>query len=745
MVRSFIAGILATLMLFAGQAVADTCKYSAVNISGAGSINVTCDASKTNYATLYGSSANNCTYFGSTHTPAVRIDGSDGLVSAWCSGTASGFGFTALTGQSLNTLVTSNAITVAGFGSPVALSVANGEYQIDSGAWSTTAGTVSDGQTVRVRHTTAAAFATTVTTTLTISTVSGTFNSTTQAQDTTPDPFSFTALTTQALGTSVNSGIVTVAGINAPANITITGGEYQIGDGAWSSAASTISNGQTVRVRHTTSAAYETSVTSTLTIGGISGNFSSTTLEAPGNACKYSGITISGDGNISVTCDPSKDNTATLYGTSAYSCTYLGSSHAPAINIDGSSKAVKAWCASTASGFGFTALTGQVPGTLVTSNAITVSGFSAAVALSVTSGEYQIDSGAWSTAAGTISDGQTVRVRHTTSAAFNTPVTTTLTIGGVSGVFTSTTLTSDTTPDPFSFTALTSQTPGTLVTSNTVTVSGINMPATISITAGEYQIGEGAWSSAAGTISNDQTVRVRHTTSAAFSTVVTSTLTIGGVSGIFSSTTQAQDTTPDPFSFTPQNGVARSTEIASEAITISGINVPTPISVSGGSYSVNNGAFTNAAGSVSNGQSVRARLTSSSTFSGTTTAIVTIGGGSGNFTVTTNDGNSPLPFAFTPVRNATLSTLYESNTVTLSGLSGTLPVTVTGGEMSINGGAYSSATGSVREGSTIRVRQQSSAQKAHKTRVTVTVGATSGVFDVTTKGGLSGGVLLLLD
>lgn len=647
MVRSFIAGILATLMLFAGQAVADTCKYSAVNISGAGSINVTCDASKTSYATLYGSSASNCTYFGSTHTPAVRIDGSDGLVSAWCSGTASGFGFTALTGQSLNTLVTSNAITVAGFGSPVAISVANGEYQIDSGAWSTTAGTVSDGQTVRVRHTTAAAFATTVTTTLTISTVSGTFSSTTQAQDTTPDPFSFTALTAQALSTLVNSGIVTVAGINTPASITITGGEYQIGDGAWSSAASTISNGQTVRVRHTTSAAYGTSVTSTLTIGGISGNFSSTTLEAPGNACKYSGITISGDGNISVTCDPSKDNTATLYGTSAYSCTYLGSSHAPAINIDGSSKAVKAWCASTASGFGFTALTGQVPGTLVTSNAITVSGFSAAVALSVANGEYQIGSGAWSTAAGTISDGQTVRVRHTTSAAF--------------------------------------------------------------------------------------------------STVVTSTLTIGGVSGTFSSTTQAQDTTPDPFSFTPQNGVARSTEITSEAIAISGINVPTPISVSGGSYSVDNGAFTNAAGSVSNGQSVRARLTSSSTFSGTTTAIVTIGGGSGNFTVTTNDGNSPLPFAFTPVRNATRSTLYESNTVTLSGLSGTLPVTVTGGEMSINGGAYSSAAGSVKEGSTIRVRQQSSAQKAHKTRVTVTAGATSGVFDVTTKGGVSGDVLLLLD
>lgn len=748
MVRSSVVGILTAFMFFVGHAVADTCKYSAVNIADSGTIAVTCDASKTGYATLYGTSSSSCSFLGSTHTPAVRIDGSDGLISAWCVDTAGGFGFTAATGQTPNTVVMSNTITVSGFASAVAISVANGEYQIDSGAWTSASGTVSNAQIVRVRHTTAATYGTSVTTTLTIGGVNGTFTSTTQALDTTPDPFSFTALTAQALNTTVSSNTITVSGINAPASIGVTGGEYSVNGGAWSSAAGTVSNGQTVSVRHTTSAAYETTVSTTLTIGGVSGVFNSTTLEAPGNACKYSGVSISSDGSIRVTCDANQSYTATLYGTSAYACSYMGSSHTPAVSINSSTGAVKGWCASTAGGFAFTALTGQALSTQLTSNSITVSGFATPVAISVSAGsEFQIDNGAWGSAGSMIGDGQSVRVRHTSSSSFNTTVTTTLTIGGVSGNFSSTTMASDTTPDPFSFTALAEQPLNTTVNSNVVTVAGINAPASIAITSGEYQINGGAWSNAAGTVSNGQTVRVRHTTSAAYVTTVTSTLTIGGVNGAFSSTTQAIDTTPDPFSFTPQSGTARNTEVTSNAVTISGINTSVGISVTGGSYAIDGGAFTSAAGTINNGQSVRARLTTANSFSSTATALVTIGSGSGNFTVTTGDGRSPVPFTFAPVRNAARSTWIESDTVTLIGLSSAMPISVTGGQMSINGGAYSSTAGSVNEGSTLRVRQQSSAQAGRKTRATVTVGTTNGTFDVTTKGGFSGGMLeiLLLD
>ena len=77
---------------------------------------------------------------------------------------------------------------------------------------------------------------------------------------------------------------------------------------------------------------------------------------ATDNSCKYSGVTISSVGTISVTCDSTKSYTALLHGTSSASCTYLGSNNTPAISINGSSGAIEAWCAgaSTSTGASFT-------------------------------------------------------------------------------------------------------------------------------------------------------------------------------------------------------------------------------------------------------------------------------------------------------------------------------------------------------------------------------------------------------
>lgn len=54
----------------------------------------------------------------------------------------------------------------------------------------------------------------------------------------------------------------------------------------------------------------------------------------------------------------------------------------------------------------------------------------------------------------------------------------------------------------------------------------------------------------------------------------------------------APDTSPDAFTFTDQTGVALSQLINSNEITVSGINTDTPISVSGGYYSINGGSWT---------------------------------------------------------------------------------------------------------------------------------------------------------
>ena len=95
------------------------------------------------------------------------------------------------------------------------------------------------------------------------------------------------------------------------------------------------------------------------------------------------------------------------------------------------------------------------------------------------------------------------------------------------------------------------------------------------------------------------------------------------------------DTIPTAFGFTDQTNVALNTVITSNSATISGVNVSTPISIAGGEYSVNSGAFTSGAGTVNSGDTVRVRQTSSSSFSTTTDTVLTIGGVSDTFSVTT--------------------------------------------------------------------------------------------------------------
>ncbi len=95
------------------------------------------------------------------------------------------------------------------------------------------------------------------------------------------------------------------------------------------------------------------------------------------------------------------------------------------------------------------------------------------------------------------------------------------------------------------------------------------------------------------------------------------------------------DTTPDAFTFTPQTGVARNTQITSSPITVAGINSAADVTVSGGTWNKNGGAYSSAAGTVVLGDVVRVRQTSSASYSTATTATLTIGGVSAIFSATT--------------------------------------------------------------------------------------------------------------
>lgn len=109
------------------------------------------------------------------------------------------------------------------------------------------------------------------------------------------------------------------------------------------------------------------------------------------------------------------------------------------------------------------------------------------------------------------------------------------------------------------------------------------------------------------------------------------------------STPLAPDTTPDAFAFTALSNVAFNTLVTSNAIKVSGINAPAPISISTCTsslceYNINNSTVWNAFGNsttVNNGDTVMVRQKSSATRNDTTTLTLSIGGVSASFKVTT--------------------------------------------------------------------------------------------------------------
>jgi hypothetical protein len=196
----------------------------------------------------------------------------------------------------------------------------------------------------------------------------------------------------------------------------------------------------------------------------------------------------------------------------------------------------------------------------------------------------------------------------------------------------------DTTPLAFSFTDVTGASLSTVYTSNSILVTSVNLPTAISISgAGTYSINGGAYTSSAGTVVFGDSVTVRITSAGAYLSAAGTTLTIGGVSDTYSVTTSddPSDDTPDQFIFTDITDAALNTVYTSNSITVSGINVASAITVSGGTYSINGGAYTASAGTVVNGNTVTVRGTSSASYFTNVHVTLTIGGVNDVYTVRT--------------------------------------------------------------------------------------------------------------
>ncbi len=147
-------------------------------------------------------------------------------------------------------------------------------------------------------------------------------------------------------------------------------------------------------------------------------------------------------------------------------------------------------------------------GAWATSALVTVSGVSAAVPVTIAGGQYNINAGAWRTAAGSVSSGQTLQVRVQAPAAGGASQTATLDIGGVSDTFVVSSIV-DTTPNAFNLGGPVTVAPYAWAETQPFTISGINVPVPITVAKGEYRIDSGAWVTTGGTVSAGQMVQMR--------------------------------------------------------------------------------------------------------------------------------------------------------------------------------------------------------------------------------------------
>jgi uncharacterized delta-60 repeat protein len=321
-----------------------------------------------------------------------------------------------------------------------------------------------------------------------------------------PDAFSFPPVTVDFGTAQVVSAPITVSGINTAAQLRVSpsNASFSIGcNGVWTLASSLITHsiidGQTLCVRMDASATPGGTRNATIDIGGRTATFSLISTSTPADIVPNA--------------------------------------------------------------FAFSAQSGVPLDTVIDSGAAVITGIAGYSPVTVMNGWYSIGcSGTWTQAASFITNGQTICARHASANALTTSTTSTVTIGGVQGTFTTTTAAADTTPDPFSFTSQTNVPPSVVRESDGVIFSGITTASPISVTAGTYSIGcNGVFTAAAGTVSPGQRVCVRHTSAATSAATVRTTLVVGDVSGEFASTTLVFDTTPDAFTFADQSNIAPGT------------------------------------------------------------------------------------------------------------------------------------------------------------------------------------------
>ena len=233
---------------------------------------------------------------------------------------SSEFSFTNRSDVAPTTTVTSNVIEMTGVGGEATVSIqggpggqidGSGEYRIcvdanctGNPAFVSMPSGIADGAFLQLRLTSSSAFATATSLTIGVGPLVTTWTLTTAAQDVTPNGIAFPSQVVVGLSTPIDSAMVGVTGITGNVPISIAGaGQYRVcadatctGSPAFGAAPATITNGKFVQLRVTSSGAYGTPVSTTLTVGSVSAGWTVTT---------FTSIT---DGQVVAACTPTLNN-----------------------------------------------------------------------------------------------------------------------------------------------------------------------------------------------------------------------------------------------------------------------------------------------------------------------------------------------------------------------------------------------------------------------------------------------------
>jgi hypothetical protein len=126
-----------------------------------------------------------------------------------------------------------------------------------------------------------------------------------------PNAFAFTAQSDVTAAATITSAGVTLAGLTTVTGIKVSNGSYAINGGSYTTAPGVVKNGDVITLRHTASGTSQSSVSTSVTIGGVSGSFASTTADT--QAPVLSAVGVSGTSSTATTLAGTSGEAGTGY------------------------------------------------------------------------------------------------------------------------------------------------------------------------------------------------------------------------------------------------------------------------------------------------------------------------------------------------------------------------------------------------------------------------------------------------